>query len=139
MTYEFTLTIRLSATPQQIFDSWLSAEGHTAMTGGVAHVTPHIGDDFDAWDGYITGRNIQLEPDKRIVQTWRTRHFLPQDADSLIEVLLEPDGDATKLTLNHSNVPADQKSYEESGWQKHYFEPMQRRMAWLAFVSAMQD
>ena len=137
MTYEFTLTARLPGTPQKIFDAWLSSDGHTAMTGGVAHVTPHVGDAFDAWDGYITGRTIELDPGRRIVQTWRTRHFSPEDADSLIEVLLEPDGDATLLTLKHSNVPAGQTSYEESGWRQHYFEPMQRRLEWLRLIGTM--
>jgi hypothetical protein len=28
------------------------------------------------------------------------------------------------LTLEHSNVPDEHKSYEEGGWQSNYFEPM---------------
>ena len=32
--------------------------------------------------------------------------------------------DGTLLTLEHSNVPDEHKSYEEGGWQSNYFEPM---------------
>jgi hypothetical protein len=40
-------------------------------------------------------------------------------------VTLEDVGDGAMLTLVHSNVPEDQKSYEEGGWRSNYFEPMQ--------------
>jgi hypothetical protein len=59
------------------------------------------------------------------VQTWRTAEFGPDDADSRVEVLLEPSGDGTRITLRHSGVPDGQLSYEESGWRENYFEPMQ--------------
>ncbi|MGK2942821.1 MAG: SRPBCC domain-containing protein [Immundisolibacter sp.] len=137
MTYEFTLTVRLAATAQEIFDAWLSSDGHTAMTGGVAHASPHVGDAFDAWDGYITGKTVALDPGRRIVQTWQTRHFSPDDADSSIEITLEPDADSTLLTPHHSKVPAGQTSYQESGWRQHYFEPMQRRFDWLHSTAAI--
>ena len=131
MAYEFTLTVELAASPRDVFDEWLSSEGHTAMTGGVAHVDPSIGGAFDAWDGYITGKTLELDPGHRFQQTWRTTHFEPGDPDSMIEVVLEPKGDSTLLTLKHSNVPDGQTSYEESGWQLYYFEPMKRRFEWL--------
>lgn len=131
MPYQFTLKTTISATPQQVHDAWLSSNEHSAMTGGVAHVDPKIGGTFDAWDGYITGVTLELDPGRRILQTWRTSEFKESDPDSTIEVLLEPDGDATLLTLTHSNVPDGQTSYEEGGWQQHYFEPMKKRFEWL--------
>lgn len=137
MAYEFTLTIELSASPDQVFDAWLSSEKHTAMTGGVAHVDPAIGGAFDAWDGYITGETLELESGRRIRQTWRTSHFAPNDPDSTIDVELEPVGDSTLLTLTHSNVPEGQTGYEESGWQQYYFEPMKRRFQWLRYKATM--
>lgn len=131
MPYQFTLKTTIPATPQQVYDAWLSSKEHSAMTGGVANVDPKVGGDFDAWDGYITGKTIELDPGRRILQTWRTSQFTEKDSDSIIEVLLESDGDGTLLTLIHSNVPDGQTSYEEVGWQQHYFEPMQKRFELL--------
>jgi hypothetical protein len=37
---------------------------------------------------------------------------------------LQETEDGTLLTLEHSNVPDEHKSYEEGGWQSNYFEPM---------------
>ena len=38
-----------------------------------------------AWDGYISGRNVELIPGERIVQTWRTSEFGVSDPDSNLE------------------------------------------------------
>ena len=77
-----------------------------------------------AWDGYITGKNVELMPGKRIVQTWRTIHFAADDPDSTITVTFEPVTPGTRLTLTHRGVPDGQTSYEKHGWRDFYFEPM---------------
>ena len=66
MTIEFTVSAEIPAAPQEIYDAWLSSEGHTAMTGGEANVSAAPGAEFDAWDGYISGRNVELDAGKRI-------------------------------------------------------------------------
>ncbi|NKB35868.1 MAG: hypothetical protein GKR93_01680 [Gammaproteobacteria bacterium] len=139
MSYEFTLVTELPGSPKQIYDSWLSSEGHTAMTGGVAHVTDQVGDSYDAWDGYITGENLELDANTRIVQSWRTSHFESGHSDSIIELTLEKVEDRTRLKLRHSNVPDGQTNYEESGWTDHYFTPMKRRFEWLQMNLANSD
>jgi activator of HSP90 ATPase len=102
----------------------MSSAGHTAMTSAAARVDPRVGGDFDAWDGYITGRTLALEPGRRIVQSWRTSEFNDTHEDSRIEVLLEPEGMGTRITIRHANVPDGQTGYEEGGWQESYFDPM---------------
>ncbi len=79
---------------------------------------------FTAWDGYITGRNLTLEPGRRIVQSWRTAQFTAADPDSQIEVLLSPCPGGTELILHHTNVPDGHTGYRDGGWQDNYFEPM---------------
>ena len=78
-----------------------------------------------AWGGYITGRNLELIPGERIVQSWRTAEFTDEHEDSIVTVTLEEVADGTLLTLTHSRVPDGQTSYEDGGWQVHYLEPMQ--------------
>jgi uncharacterized protein YndB with AHSA1/START domain len=126
MSYDFTLTALIPATPQAIYDAWLDSSGHTRMTGGEAQMSAEAGGSFTAWDGYISGRNLELIPHTRIVQSWRTTRFTEQHPDSKITVTLASATGGTILTLTHSNVPDGQTSYEEGGWQTHYFEPMQK-------------
>ncbi|MGH3075619.1 MAG: SRPBCC domain-containing protein, partial [Gaiellales bacterium] len=104
--------------------AWMTSAGHSAMTGAESHVDPRVGGAYDAWDGYIRGRTLILEPRRRIVQSWRTADFEDGHADSQIEVLLAPADEGTRVTIRHTNVPAGQLGYEQGGWQESYFEPM---------------
>ncbi|SVD54984.1 uncharacterized protein METZ01_LOCUS407838 [marine metagenome] len=120
---EFILKTIFHTTAKEIYESWLSSEGHTRMTGGSANISDEIGDKFTAWDGYIEGINIDLEPNKRIFQTWKTSKFDENEEDSQIEVLLDEVNGKTELTLIHTNLPESGEHYKQ-GWEDHYFEPM---------------
>ena len=124
MSKRFTVSSTLNAAPEKVFRAWLSSEGHTAMTGSPAKVEPRVGGSFTAWDGYITGKTLELKPYTRIVQSWRTTEFPADSPDSRLEVLLEAAEDGTKITLIHSDVPDDQAGDYEHGWEESYFTPM---------------
>jgi activator of HSP90 ATPase len=114
----------LAAAPAKIYVAWLSSAGHSAMTGAPAETTYQAGGRFTAWDGYISGQNLQLEPNKRIVQAWRTSEFPDGAPDSRLDVVLEPVADGTRITIRHSNIPPGQGAKYESGWRDHYLAPM---------------
>ena len=123
MAIEFIVSTLIPASPEEIYKAWLSSDGHTEMTGGSAILSSEVGAEFTAWDGYIQGRNLELEYGKRIVQSWRTTEFSDDDPDSCIEISLEAVGDQTKLTLHHTGLPPHGGQYEQ-GWEESYFEPM---------------
>lgn len=123
MAIEFVISTLLPAKPEEVYDAWLSSKGHAAMTGSPATASTVVGDEFDAWDGYIHGVNLELVPKERIVQSWRTSEFSADEPDSRIEITLEPAGKDTKLTLHHTGLPPHGGQYE-SGWVESYFEPM---------------
>jgi activator of HSP90 ATPase len=123
MAIEFVVSTLIPATPEEVYNAWLSSKGHAAMTGSPASVSSVVGGEFEAWDGYIQGKNLELVPNKRIVQTWRTSEFSADEPDSHIEITLEPAGKQTKLTLHHTDLPPHGGQYE-SGWVESYFEPM---------------
>ena len=126
MTTEFTVEAVISARPLVIYAAWLDGESHTNMTGGEATGEPTVGSEFTAWDGYIWGKNLELEQASLILQSWRTSQFTDDDEDSVIEVTLAAHGDeSTTVTLKHSNVPDDQAEGYQGGWVDHYFEPME--------------
>jgi uncharacterized protein YndB with AHSA1/START domain len=129
MQYAFTLTTTIPAPAQEIYEAWLDSVAHSEMTGSEAIMSDEVGAEVAAWDGYITGRNLELVPGERIVQSWRTNEFTDQHEDSIITLTLEEVADGTLLTLVHSKVPEGQTSYERGGWQVHYFEPMKEYFA----------
>jgi len=101
----FTLSEMIRARPAEIYQGWLSSEGHTAMTGSPAKVDGKVAGQFSAWDGYIFGKTLELTPNQRIVQAWRTTEFPDDASDSRLEVLLEEVSEGTKVTLIHSEMP----------------------------------
>jgi len=114
----------IAASPTKIYVAWLSSDGHAAMTGATAQASDAVGGRFVAWDEYISGQNLELEPDRRIVQTWRTTEFPDQAPDSHLEILLQAEGHGTRITFVHTNIPDGQGSSYEQGWQDFYLVPM---------------
>lgn len=120
---EFTEKALFKATAKEIYLAWLNSKAHSDMTGGTAEVSDVEGDTFSAWDDYIEGRNLVLEPFHRIVQTWRTSEFNEDEPDSEIEILLVEKSGETELTLIHRNLPESGEQYRK-GWSDFYFTPM---------------
>ena len=120
---EFKITTVISATPTEIYNAWLNGDQHAAMTGAPATGKAEIGADFTAWEGYISGKNLELVSDEKIVQSWRTTEFMDDDEDSLLEIYMKSTDDGCELTLIHSRIPDNQPDYE-LGWRDHYFKPM---------------
>src|SRR5262249_28542445 len=98
----------IPASPERIFTAWLSSNEHSAFTGGQATAEARVGGRHTAWDGYIEGVNLALDTGRRIVQSWRSSDFPEGCGDSRLEVLLEPSGVGTKLTLVHTDIPEGQ-------------------------------
>jgi len=114
----------VAARPKEVYDHWMSSEGHTAMTGGAAQVEARVGGRFTAWDGYIEGVTKKLERKRRIVQTWRTADFSRRTPDSRIDVELRAHKGQTQILLRHTKLKrADGAKYTE-GWYNYYLQPM---------------
>jgi len=112
-----------NAKPSVIFQAWLNGEEHSKMTGGKAKCTAQVGDSFSAWDGYISGKNLEIVENVKIVQSWRTTQFDDNDEDSILTITFSKFGKGTEITLYHTNIPEGQLHYKQ-GWIDHYFNPM---------------
>lgn len=122
----FTVSDIIPAAPDRIFSAWLSADEHAAFTGQPATSEPSPGGRFTAWGDYIEGTTLELEPSRRILQSWRTTEFPSEAESSLVEILLEETEGGTRLTLTHSRIPEGQGKDYLSGWKEYYFEPLKR-------------
>ncbi|MSP63449.1 MAG: hypothetical protein EXR72_24515, partial [Myxococcales bacterium] len=119
----------IPASPERIYAAWLSGEEHSAFTEALATVEPSVGGRYTAHDGYIEGTNLELEPGRRIVQSWKSSQFPEGHAESRLEVLLIPVEGGTEVVLIHSEIPEGQGEDYAKGWVEHYFEPMARYFA----------
>ena len=124
MSDSIKLTLTLPTDPKTIYNGWLDSDTHTEFTKSKALIEKKVGSSFSAGDGYITGKNELLHMNKRIVQSWRTTDFSNENEDSLLELSFEKVEKGTKLTLVHSNLPANTGKTYRKGWREHYFKPM---------------
>ena len=123
MSIEFEVSDLIPASPDVVYTAWLDSDEHTKMTGGQAKVSAKVGERFEAWDGYIQGKNLELDSPKRILQNWRTSEFEDSENDSLLEILFEAEQDDTRIVIRHSNLPEHGMQYQQ-GWVDAYFIPM---------------
>ncbi len=126
MGRDLLMSVFIPVSPENVYRDWLDSAAHSGFTGSPAEVDPVIGGSYSAWDGYIWGKILELTPGKRIRQAWRTSNFPDDSPDSILEVLFEPDGECTRLTLIHTAIPEDQAEEYEKGWEEFYFEPMKK-------------
>jgi len=116
-------------TSQAIYDAFLDGKKHSKMTGGKATSDPHVGGEFTAWDGYIFGKYLELDPGVKIVQTWETTEW-PEGAEpSRLEWTFAAVKDGAEVTMLHSNVPASQAESYRQGWTDYYWTPMKEYFA----------
>jgi uncharacterized protein YndB with AHSA1/START domain len=112
------------ATPAEVYDALLDAKKHSEFTGSPATTNDEVGAEFEAWDGYISGKNLELVKDKRIVQEWETTAWPKGYPRSRLEFTLTPKKGGTELKMVHSKVPAEQVEEYTGGWYSAYWEPL---------------
>jgi uncharacterized protein YndB with AHSA1/START domain len=71
------------------------------------------------WDGSIIGKNLELEPGKKIVQQW---YFGENETEpSIVTIKLHAHKQGTSAELRHTNIPDE--AYDDicEGWDYTYF------------------
>lgn len=120
---ELKMTFSISAA--KLYKAWLDPLHHVAMSWGeYAEIDPVVDGLFTCGDGYIFGKNLELDPGKRIVQAWRTTDFPDDQPDTQLELLFTDTEDGCEFTLIHNGFPEDQVETYAQGWLQYYLEPM---------------
>lgn len=119
-----TQSVTVEAEPNQVFDAYVDSKKHAAITGSPAKMSSAVGGKFTAWDGYIHGRNLELEKGKRILQEWFTTEWPKDYPPSLLEITLMKTNGGTRLKMVHSRVPAEQRDDYAQGWRDYYWKPL---------------
>ncbi len=129
-----TKTIRQSATfaasPHAVYEMLMDSRKHARFTGEKAKISRTVGGKFSAYDGYITGVNLTLEPDKEIVQSWRGSDW-PEGHLSKVTFSLKEVKGGTRLAFRHSGVPEEFYEDIKQGWRDYYWTPMKEMLAAL--------
>jgi activator of HSP90 ATPase len=121
---KFEISEEFKVKPIKIYNAWLDSKIHGQIIGSSAEIDSKLNGKFDIWDGYITGKTIELVKNKRIVQEWRTTEFPADSENSILELNFEETKKGTRLLLKHSKIPDGQADEYKEGWIEYYFKPM---------------
>jgi activator of HSP90 ATPase len=100
----------------------------TAPNAKATSISRSVGGSFTLFGGYITGRNLELVRDERLVQAWRVGNWNAGDY-SIAKFVLAANGAETKLTFDHRGFPDGAGEHLAKGWHTHYWEPLARFLA----------
>ena len=123
MDFEYKLVI--AADPEEVFAALTNPFQIEIWSGYPADMKAEAGYVFSLWEGDITGVNLEVVPNRRLVQEW---FFGERDEQSLVEIKLKKEGGKTVLDLKHTHIPAE--VYEEitEGWREYYLGSMKEML-----------
>ncbi|MCZ6776333.1 MAG: SRPBCC family protein [Ignavibacteria bacterium] len=116
-------SVTFKASPHDIYERLMDSRKHSKFTGNKASISRKVGGKFTAYGGYISGTNLQLVPNKKIVQSWRGSDW-QKDQFSRATFALKEVSAGTRLTLTQSGVPDKHYKSIKQGWITHYWNPM---------------
>jgi activator of HSP90 ATPase len=125
-TMDLNYSVSFNVPPADVYSALMDPKKHAEFTEAPAEISQETGGKFSLHGGYIYGENIELVKDKKIVQSWRTQSWEPEDHYSTVTYLMEPDKGGTKLTFSHTNIPEINSESIAAGWYSHYWEPMKK-------------
>ena len=125
----FEQDIKIKGTPHEIYEVFMDAKKHSKLTESKAKVSREIGGSFSIFEGALSGKNVELIQDKKIVQTWRgAGENWPKGYYSTITFIFKPDDNGTLIKFTHVDIP--EASYEsvKEGWDTYYWEPLKEML-----------
>ncbi len=109
---------KIKATPTEVYAALTKPFSIELWSGEAAIMSTKAGDEFSLFGGDISGRNLQFEPDNKIIQEW---YFGDQNEPSVVTLSLFPDKHFTKVELLHTNIPDEAFDDINEGWDESYF------------------
>jgi len=122
-----TGTIRQSVTfkakPHDVYEALMDSRKHTKFTGEKASISRKVGGKFRCYGGYLEGVNLDLKPDKKIVQSWRGSDW-PAGHYSKVTYSFQKVKNGTRLTFTQSGVSEQFYKDINQGWRDYYWKKM---------------
>jgi activator of HSP90 ATPase len=104
----------------------LSAAMRSMATGTKpAEISGDAGGAFSLFGGYVSGRQIELVPNERIVQAWHAGSWKPGEY-SIARFELIEQGATTKIVFDHRGFPDGTGEHLAAGWEENYWEPLRK-------------
>jgi len=126
MTVKSTATFDVPAAI--LYRTFLDTVDLSRMTRSPCSASPQIGGDWSIFNGSVRGKFLEVDQDRRIVQTWRFSNWNDSD-ESKVTISFTSEGPAcTKITVEQSGIPShdrfgnpEQHNLCAAGWEEKYW------------------
>jgi len=120
--------VEFKASPQRIYEVLLDSKQFAAFTGMPAEIDPKPGGALKIFGGLVVARNVELIPDQRIVQAWRSEGW-DKGVYSVVRFELKPHAQGTLLVLDHTGFQEGKYDSLNAGWPPRYWNPLKKFLA----------
>ena len=112
----------INASPADVYLALTNPNTIHLWSGEPAEMSTEPGSEFSLWEGSITGKNLEFEEGKKIVQQW---YFGEQPEPSIVTIKLHEHKAGTSVELKHTNIPDEDYNDIVEGWDEVYFGALQ--------------
>jgi activator of HSP90 ATPase len=119
--------VKFDATPDRVYKALTDSTEFAALTGAPAEISREVGGSFSCFGGMITGRQIELVPNRRVVQAWRVGNW-HEGLYSITRFDIRPEGKGTKLIFDHTGYPDAEETHLASGWKAQYWDRLKKHL-----------
>ena len=121
--------VTIDASPAAVYAVLTSSSDFAKMTGGrAAEIATEVGGALSMFGGDIRGRVVELVPERRVVQAWRSQAW-PDGVYSIVRFELSAEGNGTRLVFDQTGYPDGAEKMLEGGWHQMYWMPMKAMLA----------
>lgn len=118
---DFQYKIEILADPEEVFTALTNPFQIELWSGYPAEMQPEAGYIFSLWEGDISGVNLEVVPNRLLVQEW---FFGEQKEQSIVRMTLKKQKNGTLLELEHTHIPEDVYDEITEGWRDYYLGSM---------------
>ncbi|XP_075470791.1 activator of 90 kDa heat shock protein ATPase homolog 1 isoform X2 [Ascaphus truei] len=132
-TCKVTLKETFLTSPEELYRVFTRQELVQGFTHAPASLVPEKGGKFQLLGGNVSGEFLELEPDKRIVMSWRFKSW-PAEHHASITLTFTDKGGETELRMEGRGVPQSEEERTKEGWKRYYFEGIKQTFGYGAML-----
>jgi uncharacterized protein YndB with AHSA1/START domain len=114
---DFMHGITMKAELEDVWMAFTSAESMELWTGYPAKFKAEADEEFEMWEGDISGKVLEVIPHEKIIEQW---YFEGQEERSIASIKFFPEKNKVRVILEHLNIPDEAYDNIVEGWVKYY-------------------
>ena len=112
-----TQTYEMNAKPEEVFEALVNPEIIQHWSNDEAKMSADVGAQFSLWGGQMFGTNLEVIPNKKLVQEWCYDQW---KESSKVTFTIKSKGKGSVVTLLHEDVPEESLKSIAEGWDSYY-------------------